>query len=79
MVERAAGQQPVKPVTPAQVKQNSGRGMSPELETISKDTSNFVLAGKGKNLLGAGKPHEYSKHSTGESKRVSRFASNLIK
>ncbi len=82
MVERAAGQQPAKPVMPTQAKQEPARvkpgEMSHELATISRDTSNFVLAGKGKSLLGAGKLPEYSNHPTGDSKRVSQTATGLI-
>lgn len=73
MVERA-GPHPEKPVTPAQVKQESAQrkqGEVPQqLAKESKHTSKVVL---GSGMLGAGRS-QYSKNPTGESGRVSQFA-----
>ncbi len=78
MIERAAGQQPAKPVTPPTQPARVDTGEMPqELVHVTKDIQNFIDR-KGHSLLGAGTPHEYSNRPIGDLNRVSRFISSVI-
>jgi hypothetical protein len=81
MVERTTSHRPEKPIAQStQIQQHPPHveRMPEGLKTTIQHISDFVTHGKGRSYLRAGKPPEYSKKPTGDSKRVYRFASNFI-
>jgi hypothetical protein len=77
MGKEITGQPPAQPIVqPPSVKKTAE--ISSDLVKASKGASNFVVEGRGKSLLGAGKPREYSKSPPQDSKRVYETVTPLI-